>query len=900
MILRRFRASFLACACVLGLGFVAAPAVHAAGTVLEPGDIAVLGFNASDATDPDDDGYLDARWAVVVLRQLEIGTVVKFTAQGVAADGLFIAGDGGRDPDRYTSVNWTITKVVPAGTVMVMDAGNGKTVADLNGSDPKRESDHGGLTDFGTAVGALAFQRKDEIDPLFYAQHGDQIIVFQGEMAKPTYIYAFSTQRSEPFIYEIGGWDQAVGYRGFDQVCALPPNLTDHLTAVALTSPSGPVSNADGPFGFENMVYNGPTVGTRDYLLRCIGTPWYWIGREDVGYPIGIGPGFQFASHFKVTTETPPSVIAKGLNPGFSAGGAGVALWNGVDAKTNDDGQRFTGLVLGVSGLVNDDSETLAINGTAVPLVAGGSGKAGSVESDTVAYSVVADGPNAVRVQLTTGPIFGGAMNALIAGLAYRNTATSLKDGTRAITILSITDDGSAGLNVGTPNLTSTVTVSPNRAPTLAATALNPSFGPQTTGVDLFGSVVAKTNNLGQVFVRLDLSLNGIVDGASEVLVVNGVDLPLLAGSGTIAGLGNYSTSGTNNSRSVTLSGLSLDDAAMSKLIGGLKYRNDAPAPALGARTVSIVLLHDSGAASHTLLVQPVLVSTVTMTANHAPVLTQNNPVLTPIAATDVANSGQTVESIIGTSITDADSGARRGIALAQFFLDYTRWQFSTNDGLSWTNFLAAPGNPEGSFLLLRAEDRVRYVPDGIHEGSASLVYLAWDQTGATAGMQGRWFDASGLAPYGGTTPFSADPDLAALTILGITPGSFQDWLVSNFTAAERQQAAYTSPSGDPAGCGVTNLMRYALNLATHGPVTVPTKLVPKTEGGVDYIALEFPRRSVAPGLTYTVQASSDLVTWTTVGSCGVEDGSLKTIRDTTARSTLPRRFLRLQVSLAP
>jgi hypothetical protein len=112
------------------------------------------------------------------------------------------------------------------------------------------------------------------------------------------------------------------------------------------------------------------------------------------------------------------------------------------------------------------------------------------------------------------------------------------------------------------------------------------------------------------------------------------------------------------------------------------------------------------------------------------------------------------------------------------------------------------------------------------------------------------------------------------------------------------------SPTAILAGDGITNLMKYALGIdpdiagyqshLTTGTVNV---------SGSDYLSLTYTRPEPAPtGVTYTPQACSDLAAWSGNGTVEVSSpasGGLRTItvRDGTAVSAAPRRFLRLKVT---
>jgi hypothetical protein len=107
---------------------------------------------------------------------------------------------------------------------------------------------------------------------------------------------------------------------------------------------------------------------------------------------------------------------------------------------------------------------------------------------------------------------------------------------------------------------------------------------------------------------------------------------------------------------------------------------------------------------------------------------------------------------------------------------------------------------------------------------------------------------------------------------------------------------------------GIKNLMAYALGA---NPYTANFDLLP-TSGmaslsGSKCLTLKFKRNTSASDITYTVQGSSDLSTWTTISSysggawtpsANVTDAAgVVTVQDTMPMNLAPRRFMRLQVA---
>jgi Ca2+-binding RTX toxin-like protein len=110
-------------------------------------------------------------------------------------------------------------------------------------------------------------------------------------------------------------------------------------------------------------------------------------------------------------------------------------------------------------------------------------------------------------------------------------------------------------------------------------------------------------------------------------------------------------------------------------------------------------------------------------------------------------------------NVTDADVGAVTGIAVTGTNSNGT-WYFSTDGGASWTN---VGDVSDESALLLAADSSTRLYlqPNenifGLLEDA--ITFRAWDQSLGTNG------DTADTTANGGTTPFSADLDTAAITI---------------------------------------------------------------------------------------------------------------------------------------
>lgn len=141
---------------------------------------------------------------------------------------------------------------------------------------------------------------------------------------------------------------------------------------------------------------------------------------------------------------------------------------------------------------------------------------------------------------------------------------------------------------------------------------------------------------------------------------------------------------------------------------------------------------------------------------NDAPVYS-GSANFTGITEDQTNNSGQLVSSLFTS--TDVDSGAVNGIALYGQTPSNGTWQYSTNNGASWTAVGSVATN---SALMLRSSDYLRFVPDARNADAASLNFYVWDQT---SGSFGSKVDAS---TRGGTTAFSSSGGTSAITVSAV------------------------------------------------------------------------------------------------------------------------------------
>ncbi len=138
----------------------------------------------------------------------------------------------------------------------------------------------------------------------------------------------------------------------------------------------------------------------------------------------------------------------------------------------------------------------------------------------------------------------------------------------------------------------------------------------------------------------------------------------------------------------------------------------------------------------------------------------------------------------------------------------------------------------------------------------------------------------------------AATSSAATLTASGEAYVDFASWRAGNAVTGD---ANAVQP-----GSGVTNLARYAFGLAPSGVVANPVSVTTTSGTGSRSLQVGFKRKTAASDVHYVIQASTDLVTWTTFKT--IEPGLPIDVleQDNVAVGSVPRRFLRVRVEPKP
>lgn len=224
--------------------------VSKAQTTLNKGDVAVIGMQA-DVT---------KKFSLLLLVDIDANTEFFITDSGVKTDGSFRGSEGG--------LKYTAPSAQTAGTVITWEDGATNTgftaVSDAN-------------------VGTNGF---------LLSTSGDQLILFQGTTASPSFIYAAQTN-SNVFQTDAGNSNES----------ALPTGLTVGVNAVAVGSGGGSGDE------FDNSSYTGPTSGTKEFIKSAIADNKNWTGNNGA-------INFNFSTFTFVAAAPPTKLVVKSINGG--------------------------------------------------------------------------------------------------------------------------------------------------------------------------------------------------------------------------------------------------------------------------------------------------------------------------------------------------------------------------------------------------------------------------------------------------------------------------------------------------------------------------------------------------------------------------------------------------------
>jgi hypothetical protein len=154
------------------------------------------------------------------------------------------------------------------------------------------------------------------------------------------------------------------------------------------------------------------------------------------------------------------------------------------------------------------------------------------------------------------------------------------------------------------------------------------------------------------------------------------------------------------------------------------------------------------------------------------------------------------------------------------------------------------------------------------------------------------------------TTPYASGAASVTASYSGVSSANiavtasspWKTWVTSTFSADEAQDPKVSGPLANPAGDGISNLLKYAFNA---DPKAVTPNLLPVLAVDGDHITFTYQRNNAAYDLTYVVERSQDLTTWTTVTPSTTvlsDDGFTSLLQAAFPRGAATKLLLRLRV----
>ncbi|MBX3739227.1 MAG: hypothetical protein KF715_21245 [Candidatus Didemnitutus sp.] len=130
---------------------------------------------------------------------------------------------------------------------------------------------------------------------------------------------------------------------------------------------------------------------------------------------------------------------------------------------------------------------------------------------------------------------------------------------------------------------------------------------------------------------------------------------------------------------------------------------------------------------------------------------------------------------------------------------------------------------------------------------------------------------------------------------------TYAAWRVANFSGSDFNSDAVSGSGADPDGAGLTNFARYAFDLPARGVASCATPVASVISGSERYLTITFTRRPDGTDVSYFVEGSSDLASWSTITTFLPGSPGSVTVQDTVPlNGANPRRFLRVRAVSLP
>jgi hypothetical protein len=442
------------------------------------------------------------------------------------------------------------------------------------------------------------------------------------------------------------------------------------LSKVAGVS-TGNINTLVNGITYQNTSIDNPTDGNRVFTLTQI---------VDSGGTASGGvntTALSIASTVNVNPVNDAPVLASGSTLAYTENATSAI--NTLITVADADNTTLSTATVSITGGFVSGQDVLAF--TNVPATMGNI--TGSYVAGTGVMTLSSAGNTATLAQ----------WQAALRAVTYNNSSDDPNTGAR--TVSYTVNDSAANSNTvtSTVNLTSV-----NDAPTLTATAASPTFtegagSTQAAAVSVFSGATTGTVESGQTITGLTFTVGGLLDGASERIVVDGTTITLGANSsGTTATNGmSYTVTIASGTATVVLSKVAgVSTGNINTLVNGITYQNTSiDNPTDGNRVFTLTQIVDSGgtASGGVNTTALSIASTVNVNpVNDAPVLASGSTLAYTENATSAINTLITVADADNTTLSTATVSITGGFVSGQ-------------DVLAFTNVPATMGNITGSYV---------------------------------------------------------------------------------------------------------------------------------------------------------------------------------------------------------
>lgn len=269
------------------------------------------------------------------------------------------------------------------------------------------------------------------------------------------------------------------------------------------------------------------------------------------------------------------------------------------------------------------------------------------------------------------------------------------------------------------------------------------------------------------------------------------------------------------------------------------------------------------------------------------PTLTPIAPQLTTITSNQPINNGDLIDTLVGSSISGTPG---KGIGVIGVDDTNGTWQYSTDNGTSWSGLGAAvntpvppganvyTGTPKGVFMLAAdSKNRVRFLPKVGFTGTVTngVNYMAWSQFAGGNGMWNNLNSSGRQSPYSWIPQYGFDTFISSFnsppTYISGTTGSLVTGTTDNFRI--QVLPGNIAPILDPSL--ITPLAPIAKDPVTN-PGTLVSALIPGAAvTDPDMGALEGIAVTGVDNSNGTWQYTTDGTTWLAFGTPGATNARL-------------------------